>query len=56
MRIGRYEIAAEWRLKDRYLAGIRRITAADLLRVAKEHLDPDRRTVGVLIPTKEGNR
>jgi len=56
MRIGRYEIAAGWRLKDRYLAGIRRLNAADLLRVAKKYLDPDRRTVGVLIPTREGNR
>ncbi len=56
MRIGRYEIAAGWRLKDRYLAEIRRLTAADLLRIAKKYLDPDRRTVGVLIPTKAGNQ
>jgi zinc protease len=56
MRIGRYEIAAEWRLKDRYLAGIRKTTSADILRVAKKYLDPDRRTIGVLIPTREGNR
>jgi zinc protease len=56
MRIGRYEIAARWRLKDRYLAEIRRLTAADLLRVAKKYLDPDRRTVGVLIPTQAGNK
>ncbi len=56
MRIGRYENAARWQLKDRYLTGIRKLTAADLLRVAKKYLDPDRRTVGVLIPTREGNR
>ncbi len=56
MRIGRYEIAARWRLKDRYLAGIRKLTAAELLRVAKKYLDPDRRTVGVLIPTQAGNK
>ncbi len=53
MRIGRYEIASRWQLKDRYLAEIRGLTAADLLRVAKKYLDPDRRTVGVLIPTKK---
>ncbi len=56
MRIGRYEIAARWQIKDRYLTGIRKLTAADLLRVAKRHLDPDRRTVGVLIPTKKGSQ
>ncbi len=56
MRIGRYENAARWQLKDRYLTGIRKLTAADLLRVAKKHLDPDRRTVGVLIPTKKGSQ
>ncbi|MCZ6562349.1 MAG: pitrilysin family protein [Deltaproteobacteria bacterium] len=56
MRIGRYEIAARWRLKDRYLAGIRKLTAAELLRVAKKYLDPDRRTVGVLIPTQARNK
>ena len=53
MRIGRYEIASRWRHKDRYLTGIRRLTAADLLRVAKKYLDHDRRTVGVLIPTNK---
>jgi zinc protease len=56
MRIGRYEKAARWQLKDRYLAGIRKLTAADLLRVANKHLDPDRRTVGVLIPTNKGSQ
>lgn len=53
MRIGQYESAAGWRLLDGYLAGIRRVTAGDILKVAKQYLDPDRRTVGVLIPLKE---
>ena len=53
MRIGQYESAARWQLLDSYLAGVRAVTAADVLRVAKKHLDPDRRTVGTLIPTKE---
>ena len=53
MRIGQYESVAGWRLVDEYLSGIRRVTAADLLRVAKKYLDPDRRTVGTLIPVKE---
>jgi zinc protease len=53
MRIGQYESVAGWRLLDQYLEGIRKVTAADLLRVAKKYLDPDQRTVGVLIPVKE---
>lgn len=52
-RIGSYEIATRWQDLDVYLSGIRKVTADDILRVAKKYLDPDRRTVGVLIPTKE---
>ena len=55
MRIGQYESVAGWRLLDQYLEGIRKVTAADLLRVAKKYLDPDQRTVGTLIPIKEKN-
>jgi predicted Zn-dependent peptidase len=40
-------------LIDGYLPGIRAVTAADVLRVAKKYLDPDQRTVAMLIPTKE---
>ncbi|MFQ5849512.1 MAG: M16 family metallopeptidase [Candidatus Binatia bacterium] len=53
MRNGLYEIAGGWRLKDQYLEKIRKVTSADILRVAKKYLDPDRRTVGILVPTKE---
>ena len=53
MRIGQYESVAGWRLLDSYLAGIRKVTAADILKVAKQYLDTDRRTVGTLIPIKE---
>lgn len=56
MRIGQYESSAQWRLLDGYLAGIRKVTRDDILRVAKKYLDPDRRTVGILIPTKEESR
>jgi zinc protease len=55
MRIGQYESVAGWRLLDQYLEGIRRVSAADLVRVAKKYLDPDRRTVGALVPIKEKN-
>jgi zinc protease len=53
MRIGHYESSARWQLLDSYLAGIRKVTQDDILRVAKKYLDPDGRTVGILIPTKE---
>jgi zinc protease len=53
MKIGYYESAAGWRMMDAYLDGIRRVTREDIRRVAKQYLDRDRRTVGVLIPTKE---
>jgi len=53
MRLGRFEAAGDWKVVNNYLAAIRKVTAADILRVAKKYLDPDRRTVGALIPTKE---
>ncbi len=53
MRIGQFESVAKWQLINSYLPGIRAVTAADVLRVAKRYLDPDQRTVGNLIPTKE---
>jgi zinc protease len=53
LKIGYYEAAAGWRMMDAYLDGIRRVTREDIQRVAKHYLDRDRRTVGVLIPTKD---
>jgi len=53
MKIGQYEISAHWRSLENYLEGIRKVTPGDILRVAKQYLDPDRRTVGVLIPIRE---
>jgi zinc protease len=56
MRLGQFESVSRWQLINDYLPGIRAVTAADVQRVAKRYLDPDRRTVGVLIPTKESER
>ncbi len=56
MRIGLYEISGGWQLMDRYLEKIRKLTSADLMRVAEKYLQPDRRTVGIMIPTREENR
>jgi zinc protease len=53
MKIGSYEIAGGWRQMESYLDGIRKVNRDDIRRVAKKYLERDRRTVGVLIPTKE---
>jgi zinc protease len=53
MKIGYYEAVGGWRLMDGYLDGIRQVTREDVQRVAKAYLDRDRRTVGILLPTKE---
>lgn len=53
LKIGYYEIVGDWRDMDKYLDGIRRVTREDIRRVAQQYLDRDRRTVGVLVPTKE---
>ena len=53
MKIGYYEATGDWRQMDNYIDGIRRVTREDIRRVAKQYLDHDHRTIGVLIPTKE---
>lgn len=52
MITGKFEVLGDWRLKDRYLEGIRRVTPQDVQRVAKKYLNEDNRTVGILIPVK----
>ena len=53
MKIGFYEVAGNWRLMDEYLDGIRKVTREDIRQVARKYLGRDRRTMGILIPTKE---
>ncbi len=50
--LGAWESVASWRLLAGYLDGIRKVTAADVQRVAKQYLTQDNRTVAILIPTK----
>jgi len=38
MLLGRYETMGDWRLKDKYLDGIRKVTKEDIQRVAKNIL------------------
>jgi zinc protease len=52
--LGAWESVASWKLLAGYLDGIRKVTAADVQRVARLYLTPDNRTTAVLIPTKPG--
>jgi zinc protease len=56
MKIGYYEAVGGWRLMDSYIDGIRKVNGEDIRRVAKQYLDRDRRTVGVMIPTPAKSR
>jgi zinc protease len=51
--LGTFEMAGGWRLMDRYLDGIRKVSAADVSRVAAKYLVKDRKTTGILIPEKK---
>jgi len=55
MRVGFYEVTGGWRRMNEYLGGIQGVTAEDVRRVARQYLDRDRRTVGILVP-QEGKR
>ncbi len=50
--LGRYEAVVSWKLLDGFLEGVRKVTAADVQRVAKQYLTQENRTVAILIPTK----
>jgi zinc protease len=52
MKYGIFEMLGDWRLIDRYLDGIRKITPEDVARVAKKYFKKDNKTVGILIPMK----
>ena len=56
MLLARHEITLSWKTIDDYLPSIRKVSPEDILRVAKQYLTPDNRTVGILIPLppKEG--
>lgn len=48
--VGMFEMLGSWRLMDKYLEGIRNVTAEDVQAVAKKYLTDDNKTVGILIP------
>jgi zinc protease len=49
--LGVYELLGDYRMVDKYLAGIDKVTAADVQRVAKNYLVASNMTEGVLVPT-----
>lgn len=52
MMLGQFESVASWKLLETYVANVRSVTREDVMRVAKEYLSEDNRTVGILIPIK----
>jgi zinc protease len=50
MLLARHEIVSSWKKIDDYIPSILRVSSADVMRVAKQYLVPDNRTVGVLVP------
>jgi len=50
MVLAQHEIAATWKRIDDYLPAIRRVTAHDVMRVARQYLIPENRTVGLFSP------
>jgi len=51
--MGLCEIIGDWRLKERYVGGIRKVTPDDVQKVARKYLIEDKRSVGILIPVKK---
>ena len=45
-----FELAGSWRNGESFVPLIRQVTAADLQRVARAYFQPERRTVGILVP------
>ena len=56
MLLAQCEIVSGWRSADDYLPSIRKVTPADIQRVAGQYLIPRNRTVGILnpLPPQEG--
>ncbi|OPY73782.1 MAG: Peptidase M16 inactive domain protein [Syntrophorhabdus sp. PtaU1.Bin002] len=50
MVLAQFEIVWDWRKIDDYVPQVRTVTPDDITRVAKQHLVPENRTVGILVP------
>lgn len=52
MTIGAFEILGNYKLKDTYLAGIKKVTPENVMRAAQKYLRDENKTVGILEPIK----
>lgn len=50
MLLARYEVALDWRLLDKYIPEVRKVTAPDIMRVANKYFNAETRTTAVLVP------
>src|SRR2546422_2817783 len=48
--LARFEVIGGYAQKDQFLAKIRAVTAADLMRAARAWFSEDKRNVGILLP------
>jgi zinc protease len=48
--LARFELIGGYAMKDSFLAKVRAVSATDLTRVARAWFDPDKKSVGVLLP------
>lgn len=55
LNAGTFELLGGWRLMDSYISEIRKINAADVQAVVKKYFTDDNKTVGILIPIKQGD-
>lgn len=55
MLLAEFEIIGGWKLKEKYLEGIRKVSSEEVRRVAVKYLVKNNRTVGTLIPLKNKN-
>lgn len=51
--LGFYEALGDWKKSDEYIAAVQKVTAADVLRVAKQYLNTDQLSVFEYLPVSE---
>jgi zinc protease len=56
LQLSEYMAAGDWRLVFLYRDNVRKVTPADVARVAKAYLKPSNRTVGLFIPDQKPDR
>jgi zinc protease len=54
MALGRTETVARWTLLKEFIPKIQQVTREDVRRVAQKYLVANNRTVGILVPVKDG--